>query len=73
MSGEYSLPDLLGRMYDNQLALEAAVMELALQSEKQGLSEVGDNVRGALFVIGENAGYIKQGLAKLKSSNSGQA
>lgn len=38
MSGEYSLPDLLERMYDNQLALEAAVMELALQSEKQGLS-----------------------------------
>lgn len=70
MSGEYSLPDLLERMYDNQLALEAAVMELALQSEKQGSSEVGDNVRGALFVIGENAGYIKQGLAKLKGSNS---
>lgn len=48
-------------------------MELVLQSEKQGLSEVGDNVRGALFVIGENAGYIKQGLAKLKGSSSGQA
>ena len=73
MSGEYSLRDLLERMYENQLALEAAVMELALQSEKQGLSEVGNNVRGALFVIGENAGYIKQGLAKLKGSSSGQA
>jgi hypothetical protein len=73
MSGEYSLPDLLERMYDNQLALEAAVMELVLQSEKQGLSGVGDNVRGALFVISENAGYIKQGLAKLKGSSSGQA
>lgn len=57
----------------HQLALEAALMELALQSENQGLSEVGDNVRGALFVIGENAGYIKQGLAKLKGSSSGQA
>jgi len=67
MSGEYSLPDLLERMYENQLALEAALMELALKSEKQGLSEVGDNVRGALFVIGENAEYIKQGLAKLRS------
>lgn len=71
MPGEYSLPDLLERMYENQLALEAALMEFALQSERQGLSEVGDNVRGALFVIGENAGHIKQGLAKFKSSNSG--
>jgi len=71
MSGEYSLTDLLERMYENQLALEAGLMELALQSEKQGLSDVGDNVRGALFVIGENAGHIKQGLAKLKGSRTG--
>ncbi|AZE61734.1 MULTISPECIES: hypothetical protein [Pseudomonas] len=68
MAGEYSLPDLLERMYENQLALEAALMELALQSEKQGMDEVGDNVRGALFVIGENAGHIKQGLAKLRTN-----
>lgn len=68
MSGEYSLPDLLERMYENQLALEAALMELTLQSEKQGLDEVGNNVRGALFVISENAGHIKQGLAKLRRS-----
>lgn len=71
MSGEYSLPYLLERMYENQLALEAALMEFALQSERQGLSEVGDNVRGALFVIGENAGHIKQALLKLKASSSG--
>jgi len=68
MSGEYSLPDLLERMYENQLALEAALMELALHSEKQGLDEVGNNVRGALFVIGENAGHIKQGLARLRTN-----
>jgi hypothetical protein len=69
MAGEYSLTDLLERMYENQLALEAALMELALQSEKQGSTEVGDNVRGALFVIGENAGHIKQGLAKLRTKD----
>lgn len=68
MSGEYSLPDLLERMYENQLALEAALMELTLQSEKQGLDEVGNNVRGALSVIGENAGHIKQGLARLRTN-----
>ena len=49
MVGEYSLSDLLERMYENQLASEAALMELTLQSEKQGMDEVGDNVRGALF------------------------
>lgn len=69
MVGEYSLTDLLERMYENQLALEAALMELALQGEKQGSTEIGDNVRGALFVIGENAGHIKQALAKLRAKD----
>lgn len=58
-------------MYTNQLALEAALMELTLHLEQQGSSEGGNNVRAALDTIGENAGYIKQGLAKLKGSNSG--
>jgi hypothetical protein len=66
MPSEYSLSDVLERIYHNQLALEAAVMEITLQAEKQGLTEVGDNVRGALATIGENAGHIKQGLARLK-------
>ena len=65
----YSLRNLLERFYENQLALEAALMELTLQSEKQGSTGVGENVRGALHVIGENAGYIKQGLAKLKTQD----
>lgn len=69
MSEEYTLKDLLERMYENQLALEAALMELVLQSEKQGSREVGDNVRGALYVIGENAGHIKQGIAKLRNQS----
>lgn len=30
---EYSLSDVLERMYQNQLALEAALMELTLQVE----------------------------------------
>lgn len=66
MSNEYSLSDVLERMYQNQLGLEAALMELTLLAEKQGMTEIGDNVRGALWAIGENAGHIKQGLAKLK-------
>lgn len=66
MSDEYSLPDVLDRMYQNQLALEAALMELTLHVEAHGHADVGKNVRGALEAIGENAGHIKQGLARLK-------
>ncbi|OPB08215.1 hypothetical protein [Pseudomonas synxantha] len=72
MLGDYSLSDMLERMYINQLALEAALMELTLHLELQGGSEVGNNVRGALETIGENAGHIKQGLATLKGSSSDQ-
>ena len=53
--------------YQNQLALEAAVMELTLRVESQGATDTGDNVRGALHTIGENAEHIKQGLAKLRA------
>lgn len=66
MTHEYPLSDVLGRMYENQLALEAALMELTLRLEEQGSVETGGNVRGALETIGENAGHIKQGLARLK-------
>jgi hypothetical protein len=53
-------------MYTNQLALKAALMELTLRVEQQGSLELGENVRGALETIGENAGHIKQGLAQLR-------
>lgn len=71
MHGDYSLPDVLERMYTNQLALEAALMELTLHVEQQGAPEVGENVRGALQAIGENTGHIKQGLARFRRINLG--
>ena len=71
MQSDYSLSDVLERMYTNQLALEAALMELTLYVERQCSSEIGSNVRGALDTTGENAAHIKQGLAKLKRSNAG--
>lgn len=69
MTSEYSLSDVPERFYQNQLALEAAVMELSLWVEQQNALELGKNVRGALDRIGENAGHIKQGLALLKGAN----
>ncbi|MCF4993048.1 hypothetical protein GIW60_27055, partial [Pseudomonas gessardii] len=56
----YSLSDVLERLYQNKLALEAAVMELTLKVENQSTTDIGANVRGALHTIGENAGHIKQ-------------
>ena len=67
MASEYSLPVVLEKMYENQLGLEAALMELVLLVEQQGHDAIGENARGALERIGENAGFIKQGLARLKN------
>ena len=71
MTSEYSLAVMLERIYHNQLALEAAIMELTLWVETRGASEAGGNVRGALEAIGENAGFINQGLARLKKLDIG--
>lgn len=68
MSNEYSSSDVL-RMYQNQLGLEAALMEPTLLIEKLGLTKAGDNIRSALWLIGGNARHIKQGLARLKGKN----
>ncbi|WP_238346553.1 hypothetical protein [Pseudomonas paralactis] len=65
MPSPYSLPDMLERIYQNQVALEAATMELTLWVERRGSADVGENVREVLRVIGDNAGHIKQGLARL--------
>ncbi|QHA83568.1 hypothetical protein E3Z27_18740 [Pseudomonas mediterranea] len=63
----YSLPDMLERIYENQLALEAAIMELSMWAATHGGPRVDENVRGALETIGENAGHIKQALARLRA------
>ena len=57
------LPALLYKINENQLALEAAIMELSNWVEQQGCSEVADNVRGALDTIDENEEFIKLTLA----------
>jgi hypothetical protein len=71
MLGDYSLSDVLERMYENQEALQAAIMELTLLVEEQGAQDVGGNVRGALWTMGENASHIKQGLARLRRLDIG--
>jgi len=57
------LPSLLFKINENQLALEAAIMELTNWVEQRGAVDVADNVRGALDAIDRNEEFIKMTLA----------
>ncbi len=57
------LPSLLFKLNENQLALEAAIMELSNWVEQRGAADVADNVRGALEAIDRNEEFIKMTLA----------
>jgi hypothetical protein len=59
------LPSLLYKINENQLALEAAIMELSTWVEQRGSADVADNVRGALETIDKNEEFIKMTLAVL--------
>ena len=65
MSHSDLLPSLLCKINENQLALEAAIMELTNWVEQRGAAEVADNVRGALDTIDKNEEFIKLTLAVL--------
>ncbi|WP_177408761.1 hypothetical protein [Pseudomonas sp. Irchel s3f7] len=56
MSNADLLPSLLFKINQNQLALEAAIMELTLWVEPRGSAEVAGNDRGALDTISKNNG-----------------
>lgn len=59
------LPSLLFKINENQLALEAAIMELSNWVEMRGSADVADNVRSALNTIDRNEEFIKITLAVL--------
>jgi hypothetical protein len=59
------LPSLLVKINQNQLALEAAIMELTLWVEQRGSAEVAGNVRGALDTISKNEEFVNMTLAVL--------
>lgn len=52
------LPSLLFKINQNQLALEAAIMELTLWVGQRGSAEVASNVRGALNTISNNEEFM---------------
>ena len=59
------IPSLLSKLYENQLALEASIMELSNWVEQRGSADVAENVRGALQTIDQNEEFIKLTLAVL--------
>ncbi|MBK5415234.1 hypothetical protein [Pseudomonas sp. TH31] len=59
------LPSLLYKINENQLALEAGILELSNWVEQRGSAEVADNVRGALAAIDSNEEFIKMTIAVL--------
>ncbi|VVP12547.1 hypothetical protein PS900_03420 [Pseudomonas fluorescens] len=65
MSNADLLPSLLFKINQNQLALEAAIMELTLWVERHGSAEVARNVRCALDTISKNEEFINLTLAVL--------
>ena len=57
------LPSLLYKINENQLALEAAILELSNWVEARGSADVAENVNGALDTIDKNEEFIKLALA----------
>jgi hypothetical protein len=61
------LPSLFFKINENQLALEATILELANWAEQHGSTDVADNVRGAMDTIDKNEEFIKITLAMMTS------
>ncbi|TFH79937.1 hypothetical protein [Pseudomonas kribbensis] len=59
------LPSLLFKLNENQLALEAAIMELTLWVEQRGSASVGESVRESLTALDRNEEFIRITLAVL--------
>jgi hypothetical protein len=70
MPNSYMLPSLLYKLNENQLALEAAILELPNWVEQRGSPEIVANVRGALSAVDCNEEFIKMSLAMMMTPES---
>lgn len=67
MTEKNVLPAVLDKLYENQVALAAAIEELALWVEIRGEDgAVADNIRGALETLERNAEPISKLIHQLK-------
>lgn len=59
---------VLSKIHENQIALEAAIMELSNWVGQQGAPDTAVNVREALAAIDRNEDFIKMTLALIDTS-----
>jgi hypothetical protein len=67
MTERHIVPAVLDKIYENQVAIAAAIEELALWVEVRGDdAPVADNIRGALETLDRNAEQIGKMIHQLK-------
>jgi hypothetical protein len=67
MTEKQIVPAVMDKLYENQVALAAAIEELALWVEVRGEDvAVADNIRGALDTLDRNAEHIGKMIHQLK-------
>lgn len=64
------LTQMIARLDTNQMALQAAIEEVALWIRQRGSEDVAGNVSGALETVTQNADFIAEGIAQLTVSTS---
>ena len=62
------LTQMISRLDTNQMALQAAIEEVALWIRQRGSEDVAGNVSGALETLTQNADFIAEGIAQLTVS-----
>lgn len=68
MSDIQRLTQMIARLDTNQMALQAAIEEVASWIRQRGSEAVADNVASALQVLSENADFIGKGIADLTAA-----
>lgn len=69
MSQTQLLIQVISKLDTNQLALQAALEEVALWIRLRGSEDIAGNINGALDTLNQNAEFIAQGIAELTVSS----
>ncbi|NWB49537.1 hypothetical protein [Pseudomonas gingeri] len=65
MTDQNPIVTVLKALNENQLALGAAIEEIALWLDARGSTEVVDNIRGALDALDRNLNTINRGISEI--------
>lgn len=56
---------VISRLDNSQMAIQAALEEIALWIAQQGAPDVAGNISGTISTLNENARFIAEGIARL--------